>query len=354
MSRDALRIGLLGVAHTAHAVSYGRRLLKAEGVTVTGVYDEDPVVAAVVADKLGGLPVFASQEDLLSQGRLDAAVVCGATDRHVSAVEAAAGAGLHVLCEKPIATTLYDADRMIRACEDAGVQLHMAFVCRFYPMVQAARQAVRDGSIGRVVGLVGGNRGRPPLPPHYPGWITDPARSGGGALIDHSVHVTDAIRHVTGAEVARVSAEVASLFQADPTLDDAVAMLLTLDDGSVASVDPSWSVAASSPYHYDFYLRILGVDGSIEIDDRRQALVVSSDRATPGSRTTVLEPFGGDLDERMLGHFLTCVRQGTFLEPAASGTDGLRALAVALAAYEAADRGTAVPVSGDGERAAAP
>ena len=63
---------------------------------------------------------------------------------------------------------------MVAACAAAGVQLHLAFVSRFLPLVARARAAVRDGRLGDLVGMVGGNRGRPPLPPAYPSWITDP------------------------------------------------------------------------------------------------------------------------------------------------------------------------------------
>ena len=78
-------------------------------------------------------------------------------------------------------------------------------------------------------GMVGGNRGRPPLPPAYPAWITDPVAAGGGALIDHSVHVTDVMRHVSGLEVTEVSAEAGSLLW-DCGVDDVAVLTLRFDE----------------------------------------------------------------------------------------------------------------------------
>jgi predicted dehydrogenase len=263
---------------------------------------------------------------------IDAVVVCSATADHRGLVELAASAGRHVLCEKPIATTLPDARAMIDACAGADVQLHLAFVTRFYPLVQRIRALVRDGAIGDVRGLIGGNRGRPPLPPDYPAWITDPTRAGGGALIDHSVHVTDVMRHVTGLEVADVGAEVDSRFW-NAGVDDMALLSLRFSSGAVGSVDPSWSVPADNPWHYDFYLRILGTSGALAIGDTTESVNVVGDVGRAGH---VLIPFGVDIDALMLAGFADSIRAGQLLDPCADGSDGIAALEVALAAYEAA------------------
>jgi predicted dehydrogenase len=100
----------------------------------------------------------------------------------------------------------------------------------------------------------------------------------------------------------------------------------------IATVDPSWSIPKNNPYHYDFYLRILGEKGIINLDDTRQAQTVISDR--PELPGVTSQPFGLDVDEEMLRHFIRCVRMGENLFPAATGEDGLRALEIALAAYD--------------------
>jgi predicted dehydrogenase len=247
---------------------------------------------------------------------------------------AAARTGKHVLCEKPIATTLPDAQAMIAACAAAGVLLQIPFVCRFYPMVQTARRIVQGGELGRVIGVMGGNRGIPPLPPYYPAWITDPREAGGGALLDHSVHVTDAMRFILGDEAGTVFAEVGTFAEQAMAVEDCGLMSIVFQGGAIATVDPSWSIPANNPYHYDFFLRILGEKGTLVLDDTRQAVAVVSDR--PDRRPAASEPVGLDVDREMARHFIACVRAEENRYPAASGEDGLAALEIALGAYASA------------------
>jgi predicted dehydrogenase len=340
MDSDPVRVGILSYAHVGHAASYTAALQQLDGVEVAAIYDEEPTRGRAYAARFGVPDVYDDVDRLLGRRDIQAVVVCSPTDRHAELVIAAARAGKHVLCEKPIATTLADARAMIDACETAGVQLHVAFPVRFVPMVQKAKQLIDAGEIGSIYGMVGGNRGIPPLPPAYPDWITDPARAGGGALIDHSVHVTDAMRYLIGEEAVRVSAEAGTLFREDLAVDDAAILLLEFADGAVASVDPSWSLPAANPFHYDFYLRVLGSDGLITLDETRQGLQVT--RAGQDGRSFTLEAFGPNPDLELVRHFVGCVREGQVLPPAATGLDGLRALEVALAGYEAARRGQPV------------
>ncbi|QIG43328.1 Gfo/Idh/MocA family oxidoreductase [Nocardioides anomalus] len=331
------RIGILGVAHTGHAWAYTRGLTSLPDVDLVGVHDADPEHARWIRQDFG-VPFLEDPEALLA--RADAVLVCSANADHRGHVELAAAHGRSVLCEKPLATTLEDAEAMVEACARAGVQLHTAFPSRFVPVVARAREAVRSGRLGDLVGVVGGNRGRPPLPPSYPPWITDPVAAGGGALIDHSVHVTDAIRHVTGLEVAEVSAEAGELLWG-AGVDDVAVVSLRFTGGAVGSVDPSWSVPADHPWDYDFYLRLVGTEGSLDVTDTAESLrLVSTHEGGP--RGLRQASFAEDADLAMLTAFVTSVRLGELQEPCASGADGLRALEVALAGYRSAERGEVV------------
>lgn len=340
---EVLGVALLGAAHTPHAMSYARCFANDPATTLVGVYDSDAELGARVAERFGTTH-HTDLGELLDRDGLDAVVVCSATAEHRALVEAAASSGLHVLCEKPIATTVEDAVAMIDTCERHGVQLHVAFVCRFYPVVARVRDLIESGAIGDVIGMVGGNRGRPPLPPQYPSWITDTALAGGGSLIDHSVHVVDAMRHVTGREVTRVHAEVDDRFW-QSGVDDMAALTIEFGGGAVASVDPSWSVPAGHPWSYDFFLRVVGTAGAISIDDTPEALRVSI--AGEGMR---LVPFGVDIDAEMCAAFAASITAGELQRPCADGVDGLRALEVALAGYESAATGTTVALGADRSR----
>lgn len=331
-------VAILGCAHCSHAWSYARALSASPAARLVGVYDDNRRLADPVVSDFGA-PYFADAAELVALPQVEAVVVCSSTVEHRGLVELAAANGCAVLCEKPIATTYEDAVAMVAACAAAGVPLQMAFVTRFHPLVAEVRTAIDAGELGDLLAIVGGNRGRPPLPPAYPPWITDAAQSGGGALMDHSVHLTDVMRHLSGSEVVRVSAEVGSRLWSCG-VDDVALLSLVFDSGMVASVDPSWSVPADNPWDYDFFLRFLGTGGSLDIDDLGASLQLVSGRTTRGMR---LVPFGVDVDVLMVEGFLESVRSGELVAPGANGDDGVRSLEIALAGYESA--ATAAPVT---------
>jgi predicted dehydrogenase len=324
-------VALLGCAHIPHARSYSAALMRSGAGRLVGVYDESRPLGEFFADELG-VPYHSDPAELLD--RAGAAVVCSPTDRHRGLVELAASSGVSVLCEKPLGTSVADAEAMVTACREARVQLHTAFVCRFYPALLQARELVARGELGRMRAMVGGNRGRPPLPPRYPSWITEAGAAGGGALIDHSVHVIDAMRFVTGLEAREVLAETATLF-VDTEVEDSALVSLLFDGDVPASVDPSWSVTDQSPWEYDFYLRLLATGGALTISTGRESLSVSG---RYGTRTQVHLPFEPDIDQDMVEAFLQSVVAGQVLDPCADGEDGLRAVEVACAAYASVER----------------
>jgi predicted dehydrogenase len=332
-------VAIIGCAHTAHAWSYARALAASPTARLVGVCDESPSLGRPIADEFGSV-YHDDAAGLVESADVEAVVVCSPTVDHRRHVEQAARSGRHVLCEKPLATTLDDAQAMVATCHEADVQLQMAFVTRFLPLVQQLRAAIDAGDLGDIIALVGGNRGRPPLPPQYPPWITTASESGGGALMDHSVHLTDVMRHLTGREVVRVGAEVDSLLW-DCEVDDVALLSMVFEGGVVASVDPSWSVPTGNPWDYDFYLRVVGTLGSMAITDLAESLQLVSTHAGSGLR---LVPFGVDVDAAMVEAFVASVRAGRTRSPCADGHDGLRALEIALAGYAAADAGRMLPL----------
>jgi predicted dehydrogenase len=342
MSEQRIGIGFLGVDHLLHAGSYAAALGRTGGVDLVGIYDEDPGLGRAFAQAHGIPDCYTSPAELLARGDLHAVVVCSPTDTHASLVTAAARYGKHVLCEKPISTALADGQAMVDACAAAGIQFHVAYTSRFYPVLQEAKRLIAARRLGEVVGIRGGNRGCPPLPSYgeHPGWLLEPGRAGGGALIDHSVHVTDAVRYLLEDEIESVFAETGTLLHPALPVEDCALLLLKLRGGAVVSVDPSWSIPANNPYHYDLYLHILGTLGTLSVDDTRQALRVVRDGAA--GRGVVREPFGVDIDASLVRKFVQSVRQGQLLEPCASGLDGLRSLEIALAAYQSSQTGQPV------------
>src|SRR3712207_2226093 len=154
---------------------------------------------------------------------------------------------------------------MIRASEEVGQQLRVAFPVRYLPAVRQAREIVRSGGLGRVLAVNGTNHGRIPG-----GWFLDPEMAGGGAVMDHTVHVADALRWLLDAEARSVYAEIGTFFGAEG-IDDGAILTLELEggviaDGAFATIDPSWSRGEGYPTWGDVTLRITGTSGTLEVD----------------------------------------------------------------------------------------
>ncbi len=332
---DAVKIGMISFAHP-HAYSYARAVRMTPGAELVAVADDGRDVAATVAKRFDAVP-FTDYEDLLKQ-ELDAVIICSENARHAELVVAAAQAGKHVMCEKPIATTVEDGWRMINACKAHGVKLQTAFPVRYNQPVRRAKQLIDSGRLGRILAVQGTNRGQNPGR-----WFIRPELSGGGAVLDHTVHVVDVLRWYLNSEVRSVYAEIDNRFGSD-SIDDCGLLMLQFDNGVLASHDPSWSRCKSFPTWGDVTLEIVGTEGVTRVDATAQHLLAYDDAT--GRHT--FEPWGDDFDLLMVRDFIECVRDGR--EPFITGEDGLRAMEVALAAYESARTGQPVTLEQPLER----
>ena len=323
-----VRIGILSFAHM-HAASYAQSIVTRPDTHLVGIADHDPARAQQMAAQFG-TQAFASYEALLAAPDLDAVVIGSENIRHRQLCEMAASAGKHVLCEKPIATTIEDGEAMIAACKSAGVQLMTAFPCRFSPVIQRMKAALDAGDAGEIVAMRGTNRGRNPG-----GWFIDKALSGGGATIDHTVHVTDLMRWILNDEVREVYAEISNNIS-HKNFDDVGFLTMTFERGVFATLDASWSRPKSFPTWGDVTLDVITERGTLSMDMFAQNLVLYSDR----SQSVNWFNWGGSNDDGLIGAFAQAIARD---EPVPiTGYDGLRALEVALAAYQSAAQSTPV------------
>jgi predicted dehydrogenase len=322
----SVRVGIVSFAHV-HAPPYASVLASLDSASFVGISDDDASRGRQAAQRFG-VSFFEDARRLFEA--VDAAVICSENSSHARDTIAALESGVHVLCEKPLATTSGDALAMIRASEEAGRQLRVAFPVRYLPTVRHAREVVRSGSIGRILAVNGTNHGQIPG-----GWFLDPASAGGGALMDHTVHVADALRWMLGAEAKSVYAEVGTFFGAGEIDDGAILTLEfeggTVADGAFATIDPSWSRGKGYPTWGDVTLGITGTSGVLNVDAFAQRLTTFDHEAGNVSWTHT----GEDMNVLMLQDFLQGVAEDS---PAgASGVDGLRALEIVLAAYNSGE-----------------
>ena len=326
-----LQIGILSFAHM-HAASYAAALTAHPGATLVGIADPDPARGREMAARYG-TAFFGSDDSLLGQ-TLDGVIITSENVYHRPLVEKAVVAGVKtILCEKPLATTVEDARAMVQLCADSGVRLATAFPCRYAPAFQRLRARVQAGAIGEVLAIRGTNRGSMPG-----GWFTDRALSGGGAVIDHTVHVADLNRVLLGREASKVQAEIGSGFY-HQDWDDTGFLTINYEGGVFATLDTSWSRPKTFPTWGDVTMQVVGTGGVLDMDMFAQNLVHYDDLAG----RTGWSHWGSGMDAGLVADFLRLC-SGEAAPDLATGEDGLRALAIALAAYRSAETGQPAPV----------
>ncbi|MDQ3870616.1 MAG: Gfo/Idh/MocA family oxidoreductase [Chloroflexota bacterium] len=327
-----MRLGILSLAHV-HAESYLAILRDLEGVELVGLWDEDPArgEAAVLQH---GTRSFPSAEALLAAAP-DGVVVTSVNAAHRSLTELAAAAGVHVLSEKPLAIRLDDARAMLDASKRRGVQLMTAFPMRFSPSLRVLAAMIREGRLGEVVCCEGVNTGE--MPNAERAWFVDPALAGGGALMDHVVHLADLFRWILRSEVAEVYATANHVLQEGyQGVETGGLLSVRFESGVFATIDCSWSKPRSYPTWGGLSVEIVGTRGVLVADAFAQHLELYG-----GQRDRVQWPFwGSDPNRAMLADFAAAIRDGR--EPLVTGLDGYRALEVVEAAYRSVSSGEPV------------
>lgn len=329
-----VRLGILSLAHL-HADGYLTILARMPDVELVGLWDEDPDRAAGAA-AAHGTRWFTTEAALLVED-LDGVIVCSVNTEHRRLTELAAAGGVHVLCEKPLATRLEDARAMVDACATADVHLMTAFPMRFSPVIAALAASVRKGRIGEVACLEGVNTGE--MPDVHRAWFIDPVLAGGGALMDHVVHLADLYRWLLGSEVVEVHAVANRILQERHAgVETGGLVSLRFANGVFATIDCSWSKPRSYPTWGGLSLEVVGTDGVIAADAFRQHLTLY------GRREEGIDwPFwGSDPNVGMLAEFVAAIRDDR--EPTVSGLDGLRALEIVDAAYRSVEAGEPIRI----------
>src|SRR3989442_3483217 len=186
-----------------HAEAYVDNVRAIPDAELVGAADDDKTRGAHFARALG-VRLWPTYEDLLAQ-LLQGVIVCAENARHGAFVEMAARAGVHVLCENPLATTLPDAHAMLAACTQGGVSLMVALPMRFSAPLLEVRRVLDARRLGAIVCCVSTNQGQNPR--RHRDWFVDKRLAGGGAGMDHTVHLVDALRWYLHSEVSPAYAQ---------------------------------------------------------------------------------------------------------------------------------------------------
>ncbi len=319
-----MRVGIVGVAHH-HVDAYHSALLGHDDVEVVGVVDHDPARLGEWAER-HQVAALSGLDALLAAG-IELAILCSETSHHSRLALRLLSSSVDVLCEKPLATDIDDAAAMVAEAQRRRVMLATAFPMRHSPAVIEARAAIVDGAIGPVLAISGVNAGQ--VPEAHGSWFVDPVEAGGGAVMDHTVHLVDLFRMLLDSDPVEVYAETTDRLRPDLAVESGGLVAVTFDNGVTATIDCSWSRPTTYPTWGGLTFEVIGERGVMVVDGFADRLTVTSERY--GTR---LVDFGVDLNRRMIDDTLDAVRMSR--PPAATGLDGLWATRVALAAYRSA------------------
>jgi myo-inositol 2-dehydrogenase / D-chiro-inositol 1-dehydrogenase len=332
---EPVAVGLIGAGWIGafHGETLARRL---PGTRLVGVADPAPGAAERLAGSLGAPKATTDPAELLADPAVEAVLIAAPARFHADLVEAAAGAGKAVFCEKPMALTLADADRAIAAAQAAGVPLQVGFNRRFDRSFRAAYELIAAGRLGTPQLLRSLTRD--------PG-IPDPGRVPPSTIfLETLIHDFDTLRYLNpGAEAVEVYAVADALAYPDfkdQGLQDTSVALVRFDNGAMATAEASFNAV----YGYDIRGEVFGSAGMATAGDIRRTTM-----AYHGAEGVVADTWRRNIDlfhdayAAELAAFADCVRSGATPEP--DGGDARAALAIALAAIRSVETGSPVRLS---------
>jgi len=312
--------GRIGSLHAEHLVT---RIPRAEVVAISDVRKE---MAESCAARLSIPEVFADPAPLLQDPDIDAVLICSSTNTHAALVEAAAAAGKHIFCEKPIDLDLARVDRVLAAVEQAGVKFMVGFNRRFDHNFRRVRDLVAAGAIGtpQILHIIS----RDPAPPPI-----EYVKVSGGIFLDMTIHDFDMARYLMSSEVEEVY--VTGGVMVDPAIGEAgdidtTVIMLRFENGAIGTIDNS----RRAVYGYDQRVEVFGSGGAVRTENDYPSTAVVSD----GQSIHTDLPLNFFMDRYTesyvteLQAFIDYVLGGS--QPPATGQDGRMAIAMGYAAQK--------------------
>lgn len=327
------RWGLIGASTIAKEWVIGA--IRATGGEIVSVMSSSPERAADYAKAQAIPSAVSTLNDLVSDPEIDAVYISTTNELHRDQAIAAARAGKHVLCEKPLALNLVDAHAMVEAARRAGVVMGTNHHLRNAASHRAMRDTIEAGRIGRP--LAARVFHAVFLPPHLQGWRIERPEAGGGVILDITVHDADTLRFVLGDDPVEAIAATQSGGMAQAGLEDAVMGVLRFRSGLIAQFHDGFTTRFAGTG-----FEVHGTEGSLIGRDVMTQKPMGSVtlRTAAGEEQLALDTT--NLYENALSAFHAAIAGKG--QPAATGTDGIWSLATGLAVAEAARTQRAVRI----------
>ncbi|RCW84611.1 Gfo/Idh/MocA family protein [Phyllobacterium bourgognense] len=328
------RWGLIGASTIAH--EWVIDAIRASGGEIVAVMSTNEERGKKYAADHNIPKSVTSLDALVGDPDVDAVYISTTNELHKDQVMAAAKAGKHILCEKPLATSLADAHAMVEACRAANVVFATNHHLRNAASHTAMREAIAAGKIGTPLAAKVFHAGY--LPPHLQGWRLDRPEAGGGVILDITVHDTDTLRYVLGDDPVEATAFAQKSGLAKAGLEDAVMGVMRFKSGVVALFHDGFTTK-----YAETGFEVHGTQGSLVGRNVMTQRPIGTVTLRNADGETELKLDHKNLYETGIAKFHAAIAGNG--HPAASGEDGLWSLAAGLAVTEAARTGTAQPIN---------
>jgi predicted dehydrogenase len=340
---NPLRVAIVGAG--AIAQRNATEAAASGACVIAGVYDVNVKVARDMAKRLGAA-VYESYEQALARKDVDAVLLSTPHHVHKSMTVEAAAARKHVMVEKPMATTIADADEMIAACRRAGTALTVNYSFRYLPKIQKARQLVEAGALGEITGVqviahqfkdpgywMGARSNSPD------DWRSSREKCGGGYLIMNVCHTIDYLYYITGLRGTRVYCEYQNA-SSPGDVEDVLSLTCRWGERAVGSISAS-SILRGGDASEE---RIFGTKGTLILNG--DGLSMYSTRPIDGKKPGQLHHYRNfpvvSWTGEWVRRFVSAVREGR--DPEISFKEGWENLAFITAAYRSQDVGRTVAI----------
>ncbi len=318
-----LRIGVIGAGRIGklHADNLANRVPNAR---VEAISDINMAAAQALADKLGVRKVYDDYNRILQDKEVDAVFICASTDMHSPISIAAARAGKHIFCEKPIDHDLGKIEEVLAEVKKAGVKYQVGFNRRFDRNFKHVREVVKQGGVGdvHIVKVTSRDPQAPPL--SY-------VKLSGGIFVDMTIHDFDMVRYLTGSEVTEVSVFGAGLVNPEILKEgdvDTCVIMLRFANGALGVIDNS----RQAVYGYDQRVEVFGSKGCITADNEtanNTVLYTQQGVACEKPLWFFLERYNEAFVQEACGFVDACLGNG---ETLVGAFDGLQPVKIAIAA----------------------
>lgn len=338
-----LNFAIIGYDH-AHLPRYVPTIAQHPRAQVVAVVapGANRALARQDAARFGGR--YLEQLEMLWEAeKIDAVYIGTSPKHHLSVIRDVARRGIHILCDKPLATTLEDADAILDITERHGVKLMVPFNPRYQMPVMKLKEMIEKGELGELKHIHATKYGK--LPRDIPGldtsWFFDRVQAGFGGFGDIGIHAIDALRWLSGSEAREVYARIDRMIHHDIAVDDIGTALIEFYNGVIGSLQSGWVNPKGNPAWLSVSFEALGTAGSVLIDKPYHDLELADEVITEH-----LPWWRADIS-MLVNEFISSIEEGR--EPAITGADARAALEITIAAYRSAKTGQPVSLPLQGQ-----